>query len=855
MPGCCRAPPPWDETILFWEQDAMNFFGFSSNGSGASQSGRKLTKAPRSRDRHHYQLLLEALEDRTLPSATVISGYVFNDLNNTSIMQSGDPPLANNPIELLNSSNTVVGSTVTNASGYYQFNQDATVSTSVQTISKTVTIPLTPTDFQLSGLVSQFNPAVGTLQSVSISNAGSITSDVKAENTSTSSPSTITATIGGDLLLTGPGGLTINTSLQQYAGTFNATTFDGTLDFAGTSGKDFGSQTASGTQSLSLSGSAMAPFLGTGTVQMTENATATSTASGGGNLLISATSDAAAQITVTYSYIANNSLQPGNYTIVELSTPPGYLDGKNSSNGVPLNNKPGNNVIPVTVTSGNIPNNDFGKLLPSSLSGYVYADVSPTGYNDGIMEPGEPGLPGVTITLTGTNDLGPVNAVTTTNAQGYYVFANLRPGVYSITETHPAGWVDGKDTIGTPGGTVGPDVFANITLPNGYNGINNNFGELKYGEISGTVFLDTSTAGYNNGIQDPGEPGIAGVTIQLNGVDLGNNPVTLSTVTDANGNYQFANLAPGTYTITKIPPAGYVDGKEALGTLGGQMGTDQFINVALPPGGAGDHYNFAELTAVIAPPVISSTPPGQAPSAPLFPPTLASTPSFITPAVPVTTKGQLLASSPTTTDVEIQSDARFINSIYNVILGRNADASGLAGWLSYLRSGGTRSDLVQLIWNSTEHRMLEIYAIYQTILGSTPDQATVNYYLGFYNAGATELNIAAAIAASPQATGLYSTTSSYIVELYALALGRTPSQAEINEWASTNMPRQTMAGAILMSAESLGDIIQRSVQTILGRPATSAEIANWTAAMQSGVSFGIFIETLLDSAEYNTLVG
>ena len=36
----------------------------------------------------------------------------------------------------------------------------------------------------------------------------------------------------------------------------------------------------------------------------------------------------------------------------------------------------------------------------------------------------------------------------TTDASGFYSFAGLRPGNYTITETSPSGWIDGKDTIG-----------------------------------------------------------------------------------------------------------------------------------------------------------------------------------------------------------------------------------------------------------------------------------------------------------------------------------------------------------------------------------------------------------------------
>ena len=82
-----------------------------------------------------------------------------------------------------------------------------------------------------------------------------------------------------------------------------------------------------------------------------------------------------------------------------------------------------------------------------ALAGFVYVDAN----NDGVKDAGETPIAGVTVTLTGTDDLGAVSRTTTTDATGFYRFPNLRPGTYTITETQPAGYLDGKDTIGTPG--------------------------------------------------------------------------------------------------------------------------------------------------------------------------------------------------------------------------------------------------------------------------------------------------------------------------------------------------------------------------------------------------------------------
>ena len=63
--------------------------------------------------------------------------------------------------------------------------------------------------------------------------------------------------------------------------------------------------------------------------------------------------------------------------------------------------------------------------------------------NDGVLDAGEVGVEGVTVTLTGTDDLGiAVTVTTTTDADGNYSFGDLRPGDYTIAETQPDGLLD-----------------------------------------------------------------------------------------------------------------------------------------------------------------------------------------------------------------------------------------------------------------------------------------------------------------------------------------------------------------------------------------------------------------------------
>jgi hypothetical protein len=91
-----------------------------------------------------------------------------------------------------------------------------------------------------------------------------------------------------------------------------------------------------------------------------------------------------------------------------------------------------------------------------SVSGTVYNDLN----GNGVQNPGEPGLPGVTITLR--NNANAVVATTTTDANGNYSFTNLPVGAYSVTETDPAGLVSTTPNTVAVNVTSGGTATANF---------------------------------------------------------------------------------------------------------------------------------------------------------------------------------------------------------------------------------------------------------------------------------------------------------------------------------------------------------------------------------------------------------
>ena len=107
------------------------------------------------------------------------------------------------------------------------------------------------------------------------------------------------------------------------------------------------------------------------------------------------------------------------------------------------------NNVAVTVPPGGTNNVDNGYVPAGSIGDRVWFDAD----NDGVQDPAEPGVPGVTVRLL--DEDGNVLATTVTDSDGMYLFDDLPPGVYRVV-------VD--PTTIPPGTTI---VFDRDGLPNG----------------------------------------------------------------------------------------------------------------------------------------------------------------------------------------------------------------------------------------------------------------------------------------------------------------------------------------------------------------------------------------------------
>jgi LPXTG-site transpeptidase (sortase) family protein len=139
----------------------------------------------------------------------------------------------------------------------------------------------------------------------------------------------------------------------------------------------------------------------------------------GTTLIAFATSNAGG----AYSF---TNVTPGDYVVVEIDLA-GYVS-----------TTPNN--VSATVSAGGSATANFGdyQLTTSALStisGTVFDDANA----NGLQDAGETALSSVTVELK--NNVGSVIATATTNISGGYSFPNLAAGMYTVTETDPAGYI------------------------------------------------------------------------------------------------------------------------------------------------------------------------------------------------------------------------------------------------------------------------------------------------------------------------------------------------------------------------------------------------------------------------------
>ncbi|MDO4259704.1 MAG: SdrD B-like domain-containing protein [Actinomycetaceae bacterium] len=260
--------------------------------------------------------------------------------------------------------------------------------------------------------------------------------------------------------------------------------------------------------------------------------------------------------------------------VVSVTDPSGYTPTTDVGSDPARNSSRGQATAAALTKDGDSDQTlDFGFVRQKVRVGdYVWKDIN----RDGIQDPGEPGVPGVVLELVGpdgkavTNVHGKAVGQVKTDGDGGYSFTDL-PGLpegkhYTVKLVKaPAGLIP---TIANQGGDRSKDSATGSAESTDMYTDNALDPTLDFGFVQpkvsvGDVVWEDLDA---DGIQDPGEPGIPGVTVEVRGPD-GESVVNVNgervgaVKTDQYGKYVF-NFLPAmakgqTYRVIVAAPQGY----------------------------------------------------------------------------------------------------------------------------------------------------------------------------------------------------------------------------------------------------------------------------------------------------------
>ena len=228
-----------------------------------------------------------------------------------------------------------------------------------------------------------------------------------------------------------------------------------------------------------------------------------------------------------------------------------------------------------------------GRACPGSISGRVIFDKN----CNGKVDPGEPGLGGVTISLYDAgNNLLKTKVTTST---GYFTFGIMTlNAAYTVQVTVPGGYMATNAIPGKAAQKI--DLITlqvNVTLAGHYSG--NKFLLCKAPatvNICGTVYNDLNC----DHALESGEPPLSNVPVTL--YNASNNPVsTLNT--DASGNYCFTSEPPGNYTVKVSVPTGFTASNALPGDAATKVDTVTLSVAATNGGTTYNNENFLLCSA------------------------------------------------------------------------------------------------------------------------------------------------------------------------------------------------------------------------------------------------------------------
>jgi len=214
-------------------------------------------------------------------------------------------------------------------------------------------------------------------------------------------------------------------------------------------------------------------------------------------------------------------------------------------------------------------------------------------------------------------------------------------------------------------------------------------------------------------------------------------------------------------------------------------------------------------------------------------------------------------AAPATSLGATQAEA-IVVALYQDLLNRAPDAGGLSLFAGQLQAGITRQAVAQALMASREYLGRVVDRAYAQILNRPADAAGRQFWIGQMAAGASDDAVTTGLLQSNEYSLIHASNQAFVTALYQDLLGRTPDAAGLAHHVNllvAGRPRGEIVGDLLGSQERANLVVQEAYVQVLDRPADPAGLATFASRLRSGeLNNRALLAALIGSDEYLAMV-
>jgi hypothetical protein len=197
----------------------------------------------------------------------------------------------------------------------------------------------------------------------------------------------------------------------------------------------------------------------------------------------------------------------------------------------------------------------------------------------------------------------------------------------------------------------------------------------------------------------------------------------------------------------------------------------------------------------------------------------------------------------------------YVNSVYQDLLGRAADAGGLAYWGGLLDHGTSRAAVVQAVEGSGEYLQGEVGKAFNNLLGRDPDAGALGYFTGQLASGVSIDDVKVALMSTDEyyqqrGAGL---DEGFLASVFADVLNRNIDPGDLKYYRdllANGTSRADVVRMITTSTEAEQGVASGLYASYLHRAADPAGVNYFVGALQGGGHSEQVMNFLLTSDEY-----